>query len=85
MSMFFGNRRPRGFHYTYRFSSGRGDVIRRLQRGELPSDIAADSEREYRRQTTEGLHSAAFLPTGCLPCLLLALLLVAVILAFLLL
>ena len=43
--MYFLNRRPRGFHYTYRFTSERRDIIARLKRGDAPSDIAADTLR----------------------------------------
>ena len=63
--MYFGNRRPRGFHYTYRFNTDRGDVVRRLKNGESPEQIAADSEREYNNNGG-GRHMSVNQPrSGC--------------------
>lgn len=51
--MYFLNRRPRGFHYTYRFSSEQRDILDDLRRGVPPSEVArkslngaADARRE---------------------------------------
>ncbi len=39
--MYFGNRRPRGFHYTYRFSNEQRDILDNLRRG-VPPDVLAE-------------------------------------------
>lgn len=41
--MYFGNRRPRGFHYTRRFGNERRDVLDSLRRGTPPEEVAARS------------------------------------------
>ena len=41
--MYFGNRRPRGFHYTYRFSDEQRDLIDNLRRGVPPDELARQS------------------------------------------
>ena len=41
--MYFGNRRPRGFHYTFRFSNERRDIISDLRRGVSPDVLARRS------------------------------------------
>lgn len=41
--MYFGNRRPRGFHYTRRFGNERRDVLDSLRRGVPPDEVAARS------------------------------------------
>lgn len=40
---YFGNRRPRGFHYTYRFSNERRDLLDNLRHGVPPEELAAQS------------------------------------------
>lgn len=40
---YFGNRRPRGFHYTYRFSNERRDLLDSLRRGIAPEELAERS------------------------------------------
>ena len=67
--MYFGNRRPRGFHYTYRFNTQRGDVLRRLKEGEPPEQIAADSEREWRAVSGR-LPQGVDRQRGCCPAVL---------------
>lgn len=42
--MYFGNRRPRGFHHTFRFSNERRDILDALKRGEAPEDVARQSQ-----------------------------------------
>lgn len=39
--MYFGNRRPRGFHYVPRFSDERRDILESLRRG-VPPDVLAE-------------------------------------------
>ena len=41
--MYFGNRRPRGFHYTRRFGNERRDVLDSLRSGMPPEEVAARS------------------------------------------
>ena len=45
-SMYFLNRRPRGFHYTFRFSSEQRDLLNNLRRGVPPEELAERSIRE---------------------------------------
>lgn len=40
---YFGNRRPRGFHYTYRFSNEHRDLLDSLRRGVAPEELAERS------------------------------------------
>lgn len=49
--MYFFNRRPRGFHYTMRFSNERRDLIDSLRRG-VPPDVLAQRSLEE-----EALHA----------------------------
>lgn len=55
--MYFGNRRPRGFHHTFRFSNERRDILDALKRGVAPEDVArqslegsSDGDRKSARQ-----------------------------------
>ena len=43
---YFGNRRPRGFHYTRRFGNEQRDILESLRRGVSPEEIAEQSYRE---------------------------------------
>ena len=45
-SMYFFNRRPRGFHHTFRFSSEQRDLLNNLRRGVSPEELAERSIRE---------------------------------------
>ena len=45
-SMYFINRRPRGFHHTFRFSSEQRDLLDNLRRGVPPEELAERSIRE---------------------------------------
>ena len=45
-SMYFFNRRPRGFHHTFRFSSEQRDLLDNLRRGVSPEELAERSIRE---------------------------------------
>ena len=42
----FLNRRPRGFHHTFRFSSEQRDLLDNLRRGVPPEELAERSIRE---------------------------------------
>lgn len=44
--MYFLNRRPRGFHHTFRFSSEQRDLLNNLRRGVSPEELAERSIRE---------------------------------------
>ena len=45
-NMYFLNRRPRGFHHTFRFSSEQRDLLDNLRRGVPPEELAERSIRE---------------------------------------
>ncbi|WP_440313782.1 hypothetical protein [Leyella stercorea] len=45
-SMYFLNRRPRGFHHTFRFSSEQRDLLDNLRRGVPPEELTERSIRE---------------------------------------
>lgn len=45
-NMYFLNRRPRGFHHTFRFSSEQRDLLNNLRRGVSPEELAERSIRE---------------------------------------
>ena len=45
-SMYFLNRRPRGFHHTFRFSSEQRDLLNNLRRGVPPEELTERSIRE---------------------------------------
>ena len=49
--MYFFNRRPRGFHYTMRFSNERRDLVDDLRRGVSPEVLAQRSLQEEAGQT----------------------------------
>lgn len=42
---YFGNRRPRGFRHTFRFSSEQAYILQRLRQGDSAEQVAADSLR----------------------------------------
>lgn len=44
--MYFFNRRPRGFHHTFRFSNEQRDLLNNLRRGVPPEELAERSIRE---------------------------------------
>ena len=61
---YFFNRRPRGFHYTPRFSNERRDILDSLRRGVSPEQLAHQSAEEaaaYQRHRCR----ASVLP-GCI-------------------
>ena len=70
MSYFF-NRRPRGFHYTPRFSNERRDILDSLRRGVSPEQLARQSAEEAGYQ--RGRRRASALP-GCIVALAVVLL-----------
>lgn len=41
--IYFGNRRPRGFHYTYRFHNEQRELLDNLRRGIAPDILAERS------------------------------------------
>ena len=55
-SMYFLNRRPRGFHHTFRFSSEQRDLLDNLRRGVSPEELAkhslAEAEPPTRRRSS---------------------------------
>lgn len=55
-SMYFLNRRPRGFHHTFRFSSEQRDLLDNLRRGVPPEELAkrslAEAEPPTRRRSS---------------------------------
>lgn len=61
---YFGNRRPRGFHYTYRFSDERRDLLDGLRRGVSPEDLAAQSlgEESADRRSRRRMDVSALAP-----------------------
>lgn len=75
--MYFFNRRPRGFHHTFRFSSEQGDILDRLRNGMSPEDVTrlslAEPERPYRQR-----HNSPLRLLGVL--LMIAFLLIAIML-----
>ena len=52
--MYFFNRRPRGFHYTMRFSNERRDLIDSLRRGVPPDVLAQRSLEEEAQHASRG-------------------------------
>ena len=73
--MYFGNRRPRGFHHTFRFSNERRDILDALKRGVAPEDVArqsleGSSDGDRKSARTAGtyhrmaLHSGAAVTVG---------------------
>lgn len=71
MSYFF-NRRPRGFHYTPRFSNERRDILDSLRRGVSPEQLARQSAEEAAG-CQRGRRRASALP-GCIVALAVVLL-----------
>lgn len=57
--MYFGNRRPRGFHHVYRFSNERRDILDNLRRGVSPEVLAkrslSESEPQPRHRSRHGM------------------------------
>ena len=55
-SMYFLNRRPRGFHHTFRFSSEQRDLLDNLRRGIPPEELVkrslAEAEPPSRRRSS---------------------------------
>ena len=82
--MYFFNRRPRGFHYTMRFSNERRDLVDDLRRGVPPEVLAQRSLQEEagqtgctrRRRSTRGMYFA----TGVMVVVVLIILLAAILL-----
>jgi len=64
---YFGNRQPRGFHYTYRFHNERRDILDQLRNGVSPEELARQSLNEASNpHPTEGLRRQRQ-SAGCLP------------------
>lgn len=49
--MYFLNRRPRGFHHTYRFSNEQRDLLNELRRGTPPETLAERSLNKAAENT----------------------------------
>ena len=89
---YFGNRRPRGFHYTRRFGNEQRDILESLRRGVSLEEIAEQSYREAMEEANSdgskrnrygvsrngGIRGMLLFPG----CMLLAVLLLAVLLLF---
>lgn len=84
--MYFGNRRPRGFHHTFVYADERRDLLRRLRAGAEKSrtDGAGHDRQDYdrdslRRAFCRGAHPGRPVPirSALLPVLLLVLLVLA--------
>ena len=46
--MYFFNRRPRGFHHTFRFSNEQRDLLNNLRRGVPPEELAERQNGQVR-------------------------------------
>lgn len=79
-SMYFLNRRPRGFHHTFRFSSEQRDLLDNLRRGVPPEELAkrslAKAEPPTRRRSSSQVRLLGVL--AAITFLLLAVLLLSV-------
>ena len=74
--MYFGNRRPRGFHYTRRFGSEQRDILDSLRRGATPEEVArrsldgdygaADGSMRGSRARRGAAGRGIFVYAGCL-------------------
>lgn len=78
MAFHFGNRRPRGFHHTFRFTDERREVLDKLRQGVPPEVIArqtlgGDDGRNTRRRTASFGASPA--QSGCLVAVVLVIML----------
>lgn len=62
--MYFGNRRPRGFHHTFRFSNERRDILDALKRGVAPEDVARQSLKACPTATVSRQDSRHASPDG---------------------
>jgi hypothetical protein len=78
MAFHFGNRCPRGFHHTFRFTDEQREVLDKLRQGVPPEDVARqslcgeDSRTTRRRTPGFGLSLAQ---SGCLATVVLILML----------
>lgn len=79
-SMYFLNRRPRGFHHTFRFSSEQRDLLDNLRRGVPPEELAkrslAEAEPPTRRRSSSQMQLLGVL--AAITFLLLAVMLLSV-------
>lgn len=79
--MYILNRRPRGFHHTFRFSNEQRDLLNELRRGVAPEELADRSlsatEPTLRRQKNSQVHLLGILLT--ITILLIAIILLIVI------
>ena len=79
MDFHFGNRNPRGFHHTFRFTDERRDVLDKLQKGVPPEEVARQSlvgeEAKNGRRQRSG-YGLSLAQSGCLATVVLVLLLV---------
>lgn len=83
--MYFGNRRPRGFHHTFRFSDERRDILDSLRRGVLPELLAerslegANEEKSHSRRAPNRGMSAMAIIVAILAVLVAALMAISVV------
>lgn len=79
-NMYFLNRRPRGFHHTFRFSSEQRDLLNNLRRGVPPEELAkrslAEAEPPTRRRSSSQMRLLGVL--AAITFLLLAVMLLSV-------
>ena len=65
--MYILNRRPRGFHHTFRFSNEQRDLLNELRRGATPEELAnrslSEAEPTSRRQSNAQVHLLGVLMT----------------------
>ena len=65
--MYILNRRPRGFHHTFRFSNEQRDLLNELRRGATPEELAnrslSETEPASHRQSNAQVHLLGVLMT----------------------
>ena len=65
--MYILNRRPRGFHHTFRFVNEQRDLLNELRRGATPEELAhrslSETESASHRRKTSQVHLLGVLMT----------------------
>ncbi len=78
MAFHFGNRHPRGFHHTFRFTDERREVLDKLRQGVPPEEVARQSlageEANGDRRKKSGM-GISLAQSGCLATVALVLML----------
>ena len=73
--MYFGNRRPRSFHYNFRFSNERRELLDSLRRGVPPEQLAEQSlNGDSANTSSTGWRRQRLALPGCLAVMALAVL-----------